>query len=145
MIGSGSRGGSKKIGHGRPAHGQLGSAPGIIDDDPEGSLCTNSGAWFAMPETDLAALHEVAHVIIRGELGRDAPSHGWQFCRTYLKLVLWVKGAEAHDALLEAFQKHKVRHGPPGRKRPPTESQRAALVERIRKVTVKKGPVCALA
>jgi putative metallohydrolase (TIGR04338 family) len=84
---------------------------------------------------DWVVLHELAHeltsrsIAYRG-MGLRA-AHGWQFCSTYLDLVLWFMGREAHDALKASFKAHRVRFNKPRQGRVLTVEERAKLTERL--------------
>ena len=54
-------------------------------------------------------LHELTHLLVPWHI---RPSHGWEFCATYLKVVLYAEGREAHDLLKASFKKHKIRFRP---------------------------------
>ncbi len=84
---------------------------------------------------DWVILHELTHIIHSRiqkpgmavvaksgsrtmELGKSeidkpaAASHGWQYAAIYLDLIRFCMGKEAHDALILAFKKHRVRYKP---------------------------------
>lgn len=55
-------------------------------------------------------LHELAHIITSREYaGVDKAGHGWEFCKTYLRLVEIVMGKEAFLSLEKCFLKHGVK------------------------------------
>jgi|694.fasta_scaffold83389_12 putative metallohydrolase (TIGR04338 family) len=53
-------------------------------------------------------LHELAHIITARHY-YGAAGHGWEFCKTYLRLVEIVMGKEAFLALEKSFLKHGVK------------------------------------
>jgi putative metallohydrolase (TIGR04338 family) len=71
-------------------------------------------------------LHELAHTITRREYGPNVEGHGWQFCATYLKLVLFMMGREAHDLLKTAMISNRVKFHPPRKKRLMSPEQKDA-------------------
>lgn len=75
-------------------------------------------------------LHELAHTICLRQT-RDEAFHGWRFCQTYLKLVLYLMGREAHDVLKAAFKANRVRFTEPRKRQPLDPVRRAALVARL--------------
>ena len=76
-------------------------------------------------------LHELAHVVAGREFKGERASHGWEFCETYLKLVLYVIGREAHDALKESMRGHRVRFREPRQRAPLSPERRAQLVAQL--------------
>jgi len=56
--------------------------------------------------------------------------HGWQFCDIYLRLVLYVMGREAHDALKASFKVARIKYRQP-RTREWTPEQRQAAALRL--------------
>ena len=53
-------------------------------------------------------LHELAH-IITARYHKGVASHGWEYCRNYLRLVEIILGKEAHAKLEKSFLKHGVK------------------------------------
>lgn len=84
-------------------------------------------------------LHELAHTICQREHGTMIAGHGWQFCAIYLKLVLYLLGREAHDALKAAFKANRVRFTAPRPRRALTPEQRAVLANRLEAVRAAKA------
>lgn len=82
--------------------------------------------------TQYIVVHEVSHSIQVRTYGRrlDMAWHGWQFCDIYLRLVLYVMGREAHDALKASFKAARVKFRQP-RKRELTPEQRQAAALRL--------------
>jgi putative metallohydrolase (TIGR04338 family) len=76
-------------------------------------------------------LHELAHTITHRVHGYKVAGHGWQYCEVYLKLVLYMMGREAHDALKAAFKRNRVRFTKPREKRPMDPAKKAELVARL--------------
>jgi putative metallohydrolase (TIGR04338 family) len=79
-------------------------------------------------------LHELAHIIVERERlhpKNEIADHGWHFCEVYLKLVLYMMGREAHDALKASFKKHKVKFTQPRERKPISDEQRAVLAARL--------------
>ena len=83
-------------------------------------------------------LHELAHTISLRIDSRIA-GHGWEYCETYLLLVRYALGVEAHDLLKASFKKHRVKFRAPRKRRELTAEERAALVERMRKARASRG------
>ncbi len=112
-------------------------APTVLD----GRGCRKASAisthTIKMPRwsrREWVVLHELAHIIVEREYWaqrNEIPAHGWLFCETYLKLVLYMLGREAHDALKASFKAHKVKFTKPRERKPITDEQRAILVERL--------------
>jgi putative metallohydrolase (TIGR04338 family) len=75
-------------------------------------------------------LHELAHTICEREY-RGVAGHGWEFCSIYLRLVLYMMGREAHDALKRAFKANRVRFTEPRKRKPLDPERRAALIARL--------------
>lgn len=78
-------------------------------------------------------LHELAHTVMHREGYEDDPAHGWRFCRTYLLLVLYALGREAHDDLKAAFKANRIRFTEPRKRKPLSPERRAELAERLAK------------
>lgn len=78
-------------------------------------------------------LHELAHVICQRELPNSllVAGHGWQFCSTYLRLVLYMMGREAHDALKREMKINRVRFTEPRKRKPMDPERRAALIANL--------------
>jgi putative metallohydrolase (TIGR04338 family) len=112
-------------------------APTVLD----GRGCRKASAisthTIKMPRwsrREWVVLHELAHIIVEREyleLRKETAPHGWLFCETYLKLVLYMLGREAHDALKASFKAHKVKFTKPRERKPITDEQRAALIARL--------------
>lgn len=77
-------------------------------------------------------LHELAHTISL-RIHRGIAAHGWEYCATYLLLVRYALGVEAHDLLKEQFKAHRVRFRAPRKRvyRELTIEERTALVDRL--------------
>jgi putative metallohydrolase (TIGR04338 family) len=88
--------------------------------------------------TDFVVIHELAHTITMREGNREA-FHGWQFCSVYLKLVLYLLGREAHDALKAAFKANRVRFTEPRKHKPLDPERRAALISRLATYRTRKA------
>lgn len=84
-------------------------------------------------------LHELAHTIHIREGGARGAAHGWQYAAVFLKLVLYMAGREAHDALKASFKEHRVKFRPPRQKRELTTEQRAALATRLAAARTRKN------
>jgi len=84
-------------------------------------------------------LHELAHTICMREGGNEA-FHGWQFCSIYLRLVLYMMGREAHDALKAAFKANRVRFTKPRASKPMDPERRAAMVARLAEYRAAQRP-----
>lgn len=72
----------------------------------------HNGGYLLMPRwsrCELILLHEMAHLISHRK--PHAP-HGRLFAKTFLDLVRWKMGKEAHAALRAAFRKHRVKWHP---------------------------------
>lgn len=76
--------------------------------------------------------HELAHTIAE-RTHRNIAGHGWQYCETYLLVVRYVLGVDAHDLLKRSFRAHRVKFRKPTKRKPLTDEQRAALVARVAK------------
>jgi len=76
-------------------------------------------------------LHELAHTITHRQWGYKVAGHGWQYCEIYLKLVLYMMGREAHDALKAAFKTNRVRFTAPRQPREMSPEKKAELVARL--------------
>jgi putative metallohydrolase (TIGR04338 family) len=76
-------------------------------------------------------LHELAHTITHRQWGYKVAGHGWQYCEIYLKLVLYMMGRPAHDALKAAFKTNRVRFTAPRAKKPMDPAKKAELVARL--------------
>ncbi len=79
---------------------------------------------------EAVVLHELAHTITMREGGSEA-FHGWKFCATYLRLVLYLMGREKHDVLKTAFKANRVRFTEPRKRQPLDPERRAALIARL--------------
>lgn len=79
---------------------------------------------------EAVVLHELAHTVCLRQTRNEA-YHGWRFCATYLKLVLYLMGREAHDTLKASFKKNRVRFTEPRKRKPLDPERRAALVARL--------------
>lgn len=82
-------------------------------------------------QTDWVCLHELAHTLTIRTYGKFVASHGREYCSIYLDLVKFAMGKEAHDALIAAFKKHKVKYRLKRGTRTLSSTQRAAAVERL--------------
>jgi putative metallohydrolase (TIGR04338 family) len=86
--------------------------------DGRGTRSATGGEWhISIPRwarwSDVV-LHELAHVItIREHFSLRVAGHGWQFCGVFLKLVLYIMGREAHDALKASMKIYRVRYRRP--------------------------------
>lgn len=96
------------------------------------------GTWaISMPmwsRREWVILHELAHIITTREnfWPKDkVASHGWEFCEIYLKLVLYIMGREAHDALKASFKKHNVKFKKPIKRAPLSPERKAELVAKL--------------
>jgi putative metallohydrolase (TIGR04338 family) len=80
------------------------------------------GAWFPREKAgqiemgphhrnELVVLHELAHVLADARYKSQA--HCPWFARVYLELVYFVMGADAFNALHDAFHEHGIEHDPP--------------------------------
>jgi hypothetical protein len=65
------------------------------------------------------------------EFKAGVAGHGWEYCETYLKLVLYIMGREAHDALKASMRKHRVRFREPRKRAPLSPERRAQLVAQL--------------
>lgn len=81
------------------------------------------GVWARQ---EIVVLHELAHLLAGNE-----NAHHWQFTQALLRLVSAMMGREAHDALRDAYKKHKVRYTPKRRGKPLSPEQRAINTERL--------------
>jgi putative metallohydrolase (TIGR04338 family) len=109
------------------------SGPPSVGDGRGQRRALGSASQIKMPlwsRTDAIVLHELSHTVTARAYGSVA-AHGWQFCSTYLDLVLWMMGRAAHDRLKASFKASKVRFNPPRPKRVLTEAQRMAMIERL--------------
>lgn len=79
-------------------------------------------------------LHELAHHFAGLHHGHD-----WKFASVYLDLVKHFLGADAHSILKSGFDAKKVKYHKPRKKKPLTEEQRAAAVERMAKARAAKA------
>jgi hypothetical protein len=80
-------------------------------------------------------LHEMAHEVRHYRRDRFTPeaAHGWQYAATYLDLVMWFMGSEAHDKLKAAFKKHKVKFSKPRTGRLLSAEEKQVLRDRLAK------------
>ena len=107
--------------------------PRVTDGRGRRSACAFDNE-IRMPKKmrhEWVVLHELAHVISRRRMQTIA-GHGWEFCATYLQLVLYIMGRDRHDALKREFKAHKVRFSAPRKTRSLTPEQKAALAERLK-------------
>lgn len=72
-------------------------------------------------------IHELAHVITQRTYGLKVAGHGWEYCAVYLKLVLYIMGREAHDALKAEMKAQRVRFKPPRQRAPLSPERREHL------------------
>lgn len=108
------------------------SLPRVGDGRGRSNACGGFGG-IKIPvwaREEATVIHELAHTICLREGGNEA-YHGWQFCAIYLKLVLYMLGRPAHDALKAAFKANRVRFTEPRKRRPLDPERRAALIERL--------------
>lgn len=82
--------------------------------------------------------HELAHTVhARQQMTpnpygwQKAPAHGWEFCAIYLRIVHYMMGKDAHDALKAAFKANRVKFRAPIKRRPLSPEQRAANIARL--------------
>jgi hypothetical protein len=79
--------------------------------------------------------HELAHTVhLRMGHGRKPQEwqwHGWEFCSIYLRLVHYMMGTEAHDALKAALKQNRVKYRKPIKRRPLSPEQRAVNIARL--------------
>ena len=77
---------------------------------------------------EVIVLHELAHTITRRMYPINIAGHGWQYCATYLKLILYMIGREAHDALKAEMKKTRVRFRPPRKSVPLSPERREQMI-----------------
>lgn len=98
---------------------------------------SRAGGWsrgITMPiwsRTEGIVLHELAHTICIRVHGPRVAAHGWQYCAIYLKITLYARGREAHNALKARFKANRVRYTAPRKGRKLTPEQRAAAIARL--------------
>jgi putative metallohydrolase (TIGR04338 family) len=107
--------------------------PRVGDGRGRRSACafTNEIRMPLSTRREWVVLHELAHVINRRG-SEIVAGHGWEFCATYLQLVLYMMGREHHDALKREFKARRVQFTEPRKKRSLTLEQKTALAERLR-------------
>jgi putative metallohydrolase (TIGR04338 family) len=75
--------------------------------------CAYGGVTIVMPvwaRREWVILHELAHIITEREYtSKTKAPHGWEFCKTYLRLVEIVMGKGAYLSLEKSFLKHGVK------------------------------------
>jgi len=76
-------------------------------------------------------LHELAHTVSMRIFGFGIAGHGWEYCSTYLLLVRYTLGVEAHDLLKKSFKEHRVKFRAPRKRREISVEKRVALIERM--------------
>ena len=88
-------------------------APRVKDGRGRRNACAFGGSAIAVPiwaRREWVILHELAHIITSREYAGTAKAgHGWEFCKTYLRLVEIVMGKEAYLSLEKSFLKHGVK------------------------------------
>ena len=99
-----------------------------------GSYYANSISLPKWAQTELVALHEIAHVLVSHD---RIAGHGPEFAKCFLDLVKHFMGKEMHATLKASFKKHKVRTKVRV-KRIMTEEQKNVLRERISKARAAK-------
>lgn len=77
---------------------------------------------------DVIVLHELAHTVTRRIYPINIAGHGWQFCATFLKLVLYMIGREAHDELKAEMKRTRVRFRPPRKSAPLSPERREQMI-----------------
>lgn len=116
---------------------------------------TSFGGRIDLPRTmrrRWVIIHEMAHELrnyqrrveaqreyLAGQRRPKPAPHGWEFAATYLQMVLWFLGREAHDKLKASFKSHKVRYTAPRASKPLTPEQKAALAARLAAYRLKKA------
>lgn len=123
-----------------------GYAPSVKDG--RGCRSAHGGRWsITMPKwsrKEGIVCHELAHTIVCREYERgpnkELAAHGWRFAETYLKVVLYCMGREAHDALKAAFKEHRVRFRPKRERAPLSPEQRAVMAARLAAARLARKP-----
>ncbi len=84
--------------------------PMIVEDGHEITYATKDKISFTYPtlKTLPYICHEMSHVINYN--GSNADHHGKHFAGTYLEVVKEFIGSNAHNDLIKAFRRHKVKH-----------------------------------
>jgi len=77
---------------------------------------------------DVVVLHELAHTITQRVWPINCAGHGWQYCQTFLKLVLYMIGREAHDAFKAEMKATRVRFRPPRKSVPLSPERREQMI-----------------
>lgn len=109
----------------------------IVDDGRGCRRAISFGGRITLPKWSRmkwVVLHEMAHEI-RAFRRKDRfvaeAAHGWQYTATYLDLVMWFMGSEAHDKLKAAFRKHKVKFSKPRTGRVLSAEEKQVLRDRL--------------
>ena len=107
--------------------------PRPVVKDGRGTSHARGGAYFIniprWARNPVVVLHELAHTINSRELcGRPHAGHGWEFCATFLKLVLYMLGREAHDKLKAEMKACRVRFRPPRKSVPLSPERREQMI-----------------
>ena len=96
-----------------------------------GRLIVTMPKWSRYEEI---ILHEIAHHCSDAQHGtREVAAHGWEFAGTLVELVRYEMGKDEADEMKASFRKHKVRWTEPTKRKPLSEAQRAANIERLAK------------
>ncbi len=121
--------GSKRVAAAFPTVA-LSSPPRVKDG--RGNRSAKGGTYhISIPRwarNDVIVLHELAHTITRRAYPINCAGHGWQFCATYLKLLLYFIGREAHDALKAEMKATRVRFRPPRKSVPLSPERREQMI-----------------
>lgn len=125
---------SKRV---KEAYDPFWARPPVIDDGRGCRRAASYGGRISLPRWSRmkwVVLHEMAHEV-RSFRRKDRwvaeAAHGWQFASTYLDLVMWFMGREAHDKLKAAFKEKRVRYNKPRKARFVSAEERAMLRERL--------------
>lgn len=89
-------------------------APEVKDGRGRRRACAYGGDAISIPvwaRREWIILHELAHIIAIRHYGASPyiAGHGWEFCKTYLRLVEIIMGKEAYLKLEKSFLKHGVK------------------------------------
>lgn len=118
----------------------------IVDDGRGCRRAISYGGRITLPKwarMKWVVLHEMAHEVRHYRRDRSTPeaAHGWQYAATYLDLVMWFMGSEAHNKLKAAFRKHKVRFSKPRTGRVLSAEEKQVLRDRLAAARAAKAVV----
>jgi len=96
-----------------------------------GRLIVTMPKWSRYEEI---ILHEIAHHCSDAQYGtREVAAHGWEFAGTLVELVRYEMDKDEADKMKASFRERKVRWTEPTKRKPLSEAQRAANIERLSK------------